>query len=319
MNQSLHRFRVGRTVAAMEKVTDFARLTELVAARFDGLSPQLKSAARFLTARPDDVALLSMRELAQAAGLPPVTFVRLARALGLPDYSALRNLFQNRVRERQAPKRYSLKARDLQLRGDGGGAMQLLKDLFGAEIDNIELTYGKNHPDSLTRALKLVEGARRVFVLGQRSCYPAAYFFHYVYQLFRTNSVLPQNHGGTVADELRGIGRHDLLLAISIAPYTAEVVRAVQYAAGEGARILAITDDPFSPIARVADEALLVAAGTPSFFHSILSPLAILQALLAMLVARGGEEALAAVEISEKQLARFNAYWPEETSGRTPR
>jgi DNA-binding MurR/RpiR family transcriptional regulator len=304
----------------MEDVRDVARLAEVVAERFDDLSGQLRTAARYLLDHPDDVALRSMRELAQSAGLPPVTFVRLARALGFPDYSELRDLFQDRLRQRGGPERYSGKARDLQLRRHAdGGTMRLLQELFGAEIDNIELTFEKNHPDAVERALALIDGTERVGVLGQRSCYPPAYFFNYVYRLFRTNSVLLQDHGGTVADELRGLGRGDLLLVVSVAPYSATVVRAARYAREQGVRVLAVTDDPLGAVGRAADATLLVAAGTPSFFHSIVSVMALLQALLALLVARSDGSALAAIELSEKQLFRFDAYWPDDEPGRKPK
>jgi DNA-binding MurR/RpiR family transcriptional regulator len=304
----------------MSEMPDLARVAELVAERFDRLSGQLRLAARHLLDHPEDVALGSMRELANQAGLPPVTFVRLARALGFADFSELRQLFQNQLRDGGDGRGFSGKARALQRRGhDDGGATELLKDLFAAEIDNLELTFGKNHPEIVESALTLVDQARRVCVLGQRSCYAPAYFFNYVYRLFRTNSVLLQDQGGTVADELRAIGAGDLLLVITVAPYTTSVVRAVRYAKEQGVKVLAITDDPLGPVGRAADAALLVTAATPSFFHSVVPVMALVQALLALLVARGDRDALAAIETSERQLARFDAYWPEDERGRKPR
>src|SRR5258708_6935327 len=236
----------------MQKLPDLTQLAEQVSDRFGSLSPQLRKAARYLLDHPDDVALCSMRDLAQAAELPSVTFVRLSRALGFADYSELRAIFQNRLREGQQSKRYSRKARDLQLRGDETGTLELLKDLFSAEMDNIELTFEKNHTDTLIKTVELIENAKRVCVLGQRSCFPIGFFFNYVYRLFRGNSLLLQNQGGPLIDEFRGVGRGDVLIAISLAPYTSEVVQAVHFAGEAGARIVAITHDPLSPIARSA-------------------------------------------------------------------
>src|ERR1700741_1625761 len=98
----------------MAEATDLARLAEIVTQRFDALSGQLRLAARHLLDHPDDVALGSMRELAHQAGLPPVTFVRLARALGFADFSELRELFQKRLRDGGNRDRFSGKARALQ-------------------------------------------------------------------------------------------------------------------------------------------------------------------------------------------------------------
>jgi DNA-binding MurR/RpiR family transcriptional regulator len=194
----------------------------------------------------------------------------------------------------------------------------LLKALLGAELDNVELTFERNDAALLSDAIRRIEDAKRVLVLGQRSCFPIAFFFTYVYRLFRTNSVLLQNQLGSVIDDLRDIGPRDLLIAISIAPYAAETIQAVEYARERRARIVAITDDPLSPIARAADVVLPVAVGTPSFFHSTTAIMALAQALLALLVARGGAPALAALDLSEKQLARFNAYWHPTPARPTP-
>src|SRR5215471_4918975 len=48
--------------------------------------------------RPDDVALLSMREQARRAGVPPATMTRLAQRLGLEGYDEVRTLYAGAVR-----------------------------------------------------------------------------------------------------------------------------------------------------------------------------------------------------------------------------
>lgn len=299
---------------AETKVTE---LSERVATQFEDLSPQLQKAARFMLDHPDDVALRSMRQLATQANIPAATFVRLARALGYGEYQNLRLLFQGRMREQSSNTSYIAKARDLQLRSKSDGPLDLIRDLFDADIRNLEQTFQNNDTDALIRATRLIEKSKRVFVLGQRSCYSIAFFFNYVYRLAHSNSVLLQNDGGIFANELRDIGRGDLLLSISLAPYTRSVVEATLYAHERGAKVLVITDDRLSTFGRIADEALIVAAGTPSFFHSMISLVSMSQALLALLVAKGGKDAMLAIKQSEKQVERFNPYWTDKSKKRS--
>ena len=70
-----------------------------------------------------------------------------------------------------------------------------------------------------------------------------------------------------------------------------------------------MTDSAVSPIARYADHTILIRRESPSFFGSVAAALVVAEALIVLLAARGGESALQAIEESERQLDRFEAYW----------
>ena len=286
-----------------------AQLSKVLLARLDDLSPQLKKVAGYLIEYPGDVALLSMREVARRAGVQPASVLRLAVTLGFDRYVALREVFRNRLRQSQTAFPFSGRARELQKSTQTNEASELLGQVMSAEIQNITETFSANSEKTIERVVKSIEGATHVFILGQRSCFPAAFLFNYVYRLFRPNSVLLDSHGGAVVDALRNISSDDVLVAISIEPYTAEVVRAAQFARNEGARVVAITDSRVSPIRKSATEMLITVNRSPSFFHSILSVMALVHGLIAILVARGGNKTLKAIAKSEKQLEWFHAYW----------
>ena len=65
---------------------------------FEAMPSQLQTAARYVLDRPDDVALLSMREQARRAGVPAATMTRLAKRLGLEGYDEVRALYAGAVR-----------------------------------------------------------------------------------------------------------------------------------------------------------------------------------------------------------------------------
>ena len=279
--------------------------------RFEGLSPQMKKAAGYLIEHPADVAIYSMRKVAKRAAISPGTLLRLSSALGFDSYVALREVYQNGLRQSHGAVPFSNRARDLQRSARRSSAAQLMARVKAAEMENLEKTFSANDEATMERVVKLIERAERVYVLGQRSCYPAAFFFNYVFRLFRSTSVLLDSQGGALVDDLRAIRERDLLIAISIQPYTAEVIRAAEFARKEGAKVLAITDSRVSPLRKVATESLLTVNRSAFFFHSILAVLALIQALIALLAARGGGKTLAAIARSEKQLEWFHAYWSQ--------
>jgi len=147
-----------------------------------------------------------------------------------------------------------------------------------------------------------------VFCLGLRSTFSVAYIFHYVRSLFGATSILVDGAGGTGIDVLRTIGSGDVLLAVTVRPYTRQTVKAARYASDRRAKIVAVTDSEVSPLASIADELLLVGTETPSFFHSMAPAFAAVECLAALIAARQGSDTLKSLSRSEAQLAAFDTY-----------
>ncbi len=284
---------------------DYSALSQAIADGFPGLSPQLQRAARHVLDRPDDVALMSMRGLAAKAGVHPTTMVRLAKHFSFESFNDFRAPFQKRLRGHTSD--YARRARQLQTRA--GGAQDLVADVMEKGLGNLRHSFEINGAERFTAAAETILSGARVFVAGLRSCYPVAFYFHYVYRVFRDNAVLLHGHGGTFTDELRSFTKQDVLVAVSFDPYSRETVAAVDFAHRAGGSSVVITDSLVSPIARQAKQVLLIENESPSFFHSVAPAMAATEALMALMVARGGKSALDAISDSEAHLERINAYW----------
>jgi DNA-binding MurR/RpiR family transcriptional regulator len=283
-------------------------VVDRIVERFEQLAPQVQAAARFVLDYPHDVAMLSMREQARRAGVPPVTMIRLARQLGFPGYAEFRGIFATALR--RPGSKFSDRAGALQQRQKRSGDEALLRQIGRTLADEIAELPGRNPPPSWVEAARAIEVSERLYCLGLRSCYPVAFHFHYIYGLFRDNGVLIDGGGDTAMDVLRHVGARDTLLAVSVAPYTAASLEMARFAAERGASLVAITDSRVAPLAALARHALIVPTATPSFFHAITPAFAAGETLAALLAARAGKKALDALRNSEAQLAAFNTYWP---------
>src|SRR5260370_1117990 len=266
-------------------MTMTAPLTQPIVEAFDALSPQLQTAARYVLDRPDDVALLSMREQARRAGVPPATMTRLAQRLGLEGYDQVRELYAGAVR-----------AGALGFAGKAGAQVEAQK-LRGerALASEMALTLSRQiaalaEPASLDRladAAGRLHEARRIYCLGLRSCHAAAWHFHYMLSLLVDKTVMLDDAGGTGLDAIRDAGPDDVLLAASVEPYARATIDSARYAAGQGGPVGALTHSEYQPLAQIAAAAILVATESPSFFHTM-TPLLPVAELLAPLVARRG-------------------------------
>lgn len=296
---------------------EFDDLSRQIAEMFPRLSPQLQRAAHYVLQRPDDVALNSMRKIAADAKVHPSTMVRLARAFDFESYTGFRDPFQQRLRIR--PTGYLDRARDLQARGAGEEASFLLRDVMNTHDANLRECFEVNGPEAFRSCAEALSAAQRIFVVGLRGYFSVAFFFHYVYRMFRRNAVLLDGRGGTFTDELRNLAKDDALFAISVHPYSYATVKSVEYAKKQGATTVVVTDSLVSPLAKSGDNVLIVNNESPSFFHSVAPAMAVVESLIVLMVARGGEETLRAIEDSERHLEDIKAYWNQNANpGKKP-
>lgn len=277
----------------------------------DGLSPELLRAARWVEAHPREVALHSMRECSRRAGLAPASLTRLAQALGFQGFEAIKHLCQESF---SAQGGYAGRAEVLQ--ASARKTQDWLAVLNEAQHANTASVAGLNQTAQLEAAADVMLKARRVYFLGLRASHGLALHLHYSYGLLAPNGVLVQGVGGTLSDQIGEIGGGDVLVAMSLAPYTRQTVDAVTQAREQGADLVVLTDSALSPIARSASHTLLFRADSPSYFQSMVGALALAEALAAAVAVRGRRKVLAHLQNRQNRLDSEGAYW-EERADRT--
>lgn len=278
---------------------------------FEALGPRLKQAARYVLDHPEDVALQSMRTLAARADVAPATLSRLARAVDCVDYEAFRKSYQTRLTGRS----YAERARALQEKGGDGGVAQRQAR---AVIGNIEQAVGADLQSDVAAAAEILVHAGSVRVVGLLSSFALATYAHYVASIALPRWSLLHLQGGSLADGLHDLAATDAVLAFASAPYARATVLAGREAKARGAKLVALTDRRSSPLARMADVALIADTDSPSFFPSIGAQFAVLEGLLATILKRSGRRALAKLETLEQARHAYRAYWDEGTDKISP-
>lgn len=284
-----------------------APLSRQIVDEFGRMSAQLQRAARYVLDQPRDVALLTMRQQARAAGVQPATMTRLAQHLGLEGYEAVRELYAQAFRSGglDLARRVGNQATRQKLRGGEAIAAEIASS-FVAQITALM------EPDSLSQlaaAAETLARARRIYCLGMRSSFPAAAYFQYVTSLVRDGVILFDGLGGVGTDGLRNAASDDVLLLITVRPYTRAVVEAMDYACARNVPVVAITDSAVSPVADHARHAILVSTDSPSFFHAMTPAFTAVEILASLVAGRGGTNALKALEETEAQLAAFHVHF----------
>jgi DNA-binding MurR/RpiR family transcriptional regulator len=279
---------------------------KLISERYQSLPPKLKVAARHVLDAPKDIAIQSMRSVAADARLQPAAMLRFARELGFDSYESFRALYVSWLSSSEMT--FVARAKTLRKRRVSDGQEKLLSEMYDMDVVSLDRTLGAANSAAFEAAKKLLVAARRFYVLGLRSLFPAAYYLDYACRLFSDKSVLVTGIGGAIADELRRATPKDVLVVFSFEPYARLTVEAVRYAAERNVKIVAVTDSIVSPIAEAASVVLLAPNAGPALVPSILPAMAVAQALANLMVTAGGAATLSEIARSDAQLQRLHAY-----------
>lgn len=264
----------------MQAATTYDELKDAIARSYPGMSKQLQRIARFALEKPHDLALGTVAAVAEATEVQPSAMIRFANALGYRGFSDMQQVFRGHLVERSASYRERIdQLRRRQLNGQRAPA-GVLHQLVGESVAELGHLEESVHEAELKAAVKLVAGADRIHVLAQRRAFPVAAYLAYALGQLELKTHLLDGAGGMLRDNLRAIGKNDVLVAASFRNYSPDVVEAVESCAARGVPVLSITDSPLSPLAGPARVCFQLADDSSKPFRSLVGPMCLAQALV---------------------------------------
>ena len=273
---------------------------------YDDLSPELKKAATLLLEEQQTIGVSSARQMARMAGVKPNTMVRLAKELGFSGYDALRLVFQKAIR--QAEPGFQDRARWLQSFQKKGELGQLYADMASVTLRNIEKTLAASDAAQMEAAALSLHNANKRFMLGVGINHALAESFCYLADMASLPIEPIPRFGSLAIDDLAHADKDDVLIAITFKPYRQEVVSAVKQARTQGVQIIGISDSPASPIVLGADHGFIVETDTPQFYTSIVATMALLETLMAFVIAEADENVASKIERFHQRRHRLGIY-----------
>jgi len=230
---------------------------------------RLRQCAEFIAANTDRIAVSTVAELAAGAGVPPSAVIRCCQIIGFSGFSEMQKLF--RTAYVQGLPDYAARLKNLQDSGRDS-APALLAEFVEAGRLSLESLAKSCDLVALSQAVALLSAAKTVHIIGLRRAFPVAAYLAYVLEKMAVPAML---HDGTGALDHRHALRHgDALVAITFAPYSEETLALAQHGADRGLPVIALTDRPTSPVARLCDAVLIVPEVDFGAFRSLSATIA---------------------------------------------
>ena len=236
--------------AAPPTVDDFRN--RLIAVS-ETLPKRLRQCADYLAMNTDKIAVSTVAELAQAAGVQPSAFMRFCQLLGFSGFSELQKLFRQDYTQRWPNYATRLDALRSEVAGNPFSLLAEFVETGHASLDSLAATVDAA---SLQNAVDILVAAPTIHLIGLKRAFPIAYYLAYAFGKMSVPAMLHDRVGDL--DQQHVMRPGDALIAISYAPYTQDTLAAAALAAGRGIKVVAITDALNSPLQRSGAATLLV-------------------------------------------------------------
>jgi len=258
------------------------------------LPRRLRQCADYLAAHADRIAVSTVADLAQGAGVQPSALIRFCQAMGFSGFSEMQRLFREGYG--QSWPDYATRLGNLGAAGaDSPGA--LLAQFVDSSRISLEKLAKTADLGALEAAIGILSEARAVHLIGLRRAFPVAAYLAYAFEKLAVPALL---HDGLARLERRHMLRPgDALLAISFAPYSPETVEMAAAARAAGMPVVAITDTVLSPLNRPDHAVLCVTEVEFGAFRSLAAALTLALSLAVAVGARRQTSDRKRVEISD--------------------
>jgi DNA-binding MurR/RpiR family transcriptional regulator len=221
------------------------------AERVSQLSKKRQELIRPVYERPRDYVLLSIRDTAAKLNTDPATVLRIVRSMGFGSYRD----FKAYLHELSIASATSLDGMQSNSRHDSSLIAQGRKAL-DQDFENLQILRNTLDMNRLVALVARLYKARRILILGGDLATSLVDYLEYSLLLLGF-PVIAATAPGRTTHAARGIGRNDLVIAISFRRGLRQTVEGMEQARANGAYCVGITNTFVSPIARLSDECFL--------------------------------------------------------------
>ena len=259
----------------------YDELRGAIAARHRALSGRLQQIAEFVLDHPTDVALGTVAEIAQRAGVPPSAIVRFANALGFGGFTEMQQVFRSRLVAGVAP---SYKARLARMKDDekstlGRKPAAVLERFVGEARTSLTTLSQSVGTRDMEKATTILRKARDIYLLGLGGSFPVATHLAYVLRKLGRRVVLLDGLGGSIHEQSHPASSEDALVAISFRNYYPDTARVFPELVARRVPAISITDSLLSPIVEGASVVFEIQDMPEPALRTLVAPMCLVQAL----------------------------------------
>ena len=258
-----------------------------------------KKISSYIMEHYDRAAFMTASKLGEVVGVSESTVVRFAIEMGFDGYPRLQKELREVIKSRLTS------AQRLDVSSAQIDPNNILKSVLQSDMNKIRTTIEEADTEMFNLAVQAILDARMIYIIGVRSSAPLASFLGFYFNLIFENVRLVHTTSvSEMFEQIVNAKAGDVIIGISFPRYSKRTTKAMQYAANQGATVVAITDSAASPLSLYSNYQLFARSDMASFVDSLVAPLSLINALI---VAIGTKKH----DVVHATLEKLEAVWDE--------
>ena len=286
-----------------EKDDFLSRINE----HFSHLSKGQKLIASYVIDHYDLAVFMTTAEIAEAVGVSESTVVRFAVSVGYEGFPEF---------TRALEKWYKTKMNTVSAMGKKYGKSSqsdLLNTVLRSDMEKMEDTIANLDVEAFELAVDIILKAKKVYVVGLRTCEPLAEFLSFYLNMIRPDVVLLKTTSASeMFEQMIRIDEKDCIIGISFPRYSMRTLKAMEFANDRNAKVITLTDSVHSPMNLYSSCNLLARSDMVSIVDSLVAPLSVINALVVALCLKRPKDVRENLENLETVWGNYQIYLNDE-------
>lgn len=255
----------------------------------------------------DKAAFLTAAKMGEAVGVSESTVVRFATQLGYKGYPE----FQKALGEMVRTKLNSIQRMEVTY----GRITQseILTNVLHSDIEKIKLTMESIDQQAFEMAVDTIINAKKIYLVGIRSCAPLASFLAFYLNLIFDNVVTVNANGSSdIFEQIIHVDEEAVVIGISFPRYSMRTLKALEFASNRKAKVITLTDSVHSPMTLYSSCNLIARSDMASIVDSLVAPLSVINALVVAICMKKQNEVINTLGKLEEIWDEYQVYSRDE-------
>lgn len=275
--------------------------------RFPRMSKSHKVIATFISEHYEEAVFMTAAKLGETVNVSESTVVRFATGIGYDGYPEFQTALENWVKNQLSS------VQRIRVKYGTSTQSEILTSVLTSDIEKINDTLLTLDPVAFETAISIIMKAKRVYVVGIRSCEPLADFLSFYLNMIRGDvQLLRSTNTSEMFEQMIRIGEEDAIIGISFPRYSMRTLKAMEFANDRNAKVITITDSVHSPMNLYSSCNLLARSDMVSIVDSLVAPLSVINALVVGLCLKSPDAVKQNLETLEDVWNNYQVYLNDE-------